>query len=330
MTVQVEVPPGPEPVPHEQVRRYLASATQGVAWRSGDLAELRAETRRVALEVRGDLAPVSRVETVPIKGRRCRLYVPKPQGPIVMNGAIGWVHGGGWVHGDLDAYEGVTRAMAAATGLPVLAIDYRLAPEHPYPAGLDDVWACFEWLSARFLRVVLAGDSSGANLVAATAIKARDAGAPLAGQVLVYPVLDSGDTEYKQAFRDRYERFAGLPGFGQDAYERIRQIWSQYVPDPVLRTAPYAAPSTAPSLRDVAPAMMITAEHDILRGECEAFAARLRADGVPVTLHEFAGQIHGFFQMRGVMSDAQHAMELVASAITDLATTSQSSSRPNA
>jgi acetyl esterase/lipase len=326
-----QVPPGPEPVPHEQVRRYLASATEGVSWRSGDLAELRAETRRVALEVRGDLAPVSHVEAVPIKGRRCRLYVPQPHGSTVPNGAIAWVHGGGWVHGDLDSYEGVTRAMALATGLPVLSVDYRLAPEHPFPAGLDDVWACFEWLSARFARVVLAGDSSGANLVAAAAIKARDVGAPLTAQVLVYPVLDSADTEYKDAFRDRYARFAGQPGFGQDAYERIRRIWQQYVPDPALRTNAYAAPSAAPSLHGVAPTVMIIAEHDILRGECEAYAERLRADGVPVVLHEFPGQIHGFFQMRGVMSDAAHAMELVSADVADLvASTSLSGSRPDA
>jgi acetyl esterase len=330
VTAQAHVPSGPEPVPHEQVRKYLASAPQGDTWRSGDLAELRAETRRVALEVRGELAPVSRVEAVPIAGRRCRLYVPEPHRTTGPDAAIGWVHGGGWVHGDLDSYDGVARAMAIATGLPVLSVDYRLAPEHPFPAGLDDVWSCFEWLSARFRRVVLAGDSSGGNMVAAAALKARDLGEPLAGQVLIYPVLDSGDTEYKIAFRDRYARFAGQPGFGPDSYERIRRIWQQYVPDATVRTDPYATPSAAASLAGVAPTVMITAEHDILRGECEAYAARLRADGVPVTLHTFPGQIHGFFQMRGVMSDAQHAMDLVASAVTDLTSTSPSGSAPQA
>lgn len=316
------------PVPHEQVGRYFAATHDSGTWRTDDLPGLRAETRRAALEVRGDLAPVQAVETVLIAGRRCRLYLPGPSAKAPRPGSDGttaelgpggvvWVHGGGWVHGDLDSYEGVARAMTIATGHPLLAVDYRLAPEHPFPAGLDDVWAAYQWLAARSGAVVMAGDSSGGNMVAAAAIKARDLDLPMAAQVLIYPVLDSGDTAYRRAFRERYAVFADQVGFGPDAYDRIRRIWQQYAPEPATRADPYASPSHAASLRGVAPTTMVTTEHDILRGESEEYAARLRADGVPVTLYQFPGQIHGFFQMRAVMSDAHRAMDLVATAIRD-------------
>lgn len=306
------------PEPHEQVRRYFAGVRQTETWRDGDVAALRRETRHAALQVRGDLEPVEAVETIALDGLECRLYLParQPSGAARTGGVL-WVHGGGWVHGDLDSYEGVARAMAASTARPVLAVDYRLAPEHPYPAGLDDVLTAYRWLSARSGPVVMAGDSSGANLVAGAAIKARDLGLPLAAQILIYPVLDSADTPFKRAFRDRYAGFAGQPDFGQDTYHRIRHIWRQYLADPAARAEPYAVPSRARSLRGVAPAVLVTAEHDILRGEAEDYVARLRADGVPVALHEFPGQIHGFFQMRGVMSDAHRGMDLVAAAIRD-------------
>ena len=308
------------PVPHDEVRKYFDGlGSTSVTWRSGDVAALRAETRTEAMAVRGPLEPIAGVEDIAVGATPCRLYRPitsDSDSHAATGGVAVWVHGGGWVHGDLDSYEGVTRALAAASGVPVLAMAYRLAPERPFPAALDDVWAVVEWATNHFSHVALAGDSSGGNLVAATAIRARDAGVPLALQVLIYPVLDSSDaTPYKLRFRDRYTTFAGQPDFGPTAFDRINSIWAHYIPEPALRVQPYASPMRASSLRGVAPAVVITAEHDILRGEAEDFVERLRADGVPVTLHEFAGQIHGFFQMRAVLSDAHRAMELVGDAI---------------
>ncbi|WP_432824478.1 alpha/beta hydrolase [Dactylosporangium sp. CA-092794] len=302
---------------HDEVRRYFEDAGSDSAWPTADIAALRAWTRAEALSVRGPLEPVAAVDAFVVAGAHCRLYRPVPQGPHPP-GVVVWVHGGGWIHGDLDCYEGVTRAMAASSGAAVLAVEYRLAPELPFPAALDDVWAALRWATSRFDRVAMAGDSSGGNLVAAAAIRARDAGVPLDLQVLVYPVLDSvAETPYKLRFRDRYAGFAGQPDFGSTAFDRIKYIWEQYVPDPVMRTHPYTSPMRAASLRGVAPAVVVTAEHDILRGEAEHYVQRLQADGVPASLHGFPGQIHGFFQMRGPLTDAHRAMELVAAAIRD-------------
>lgn len=307
---------GAAPTPQEEVRRYLEATGSDSTWRTGDIAALRARTRAEALSVRGPLAPVASVDTLVAGGAHCRLYRPVAAAPA--NGVVVWIHGGGWIHGDLDCYEGVTRAMAAATGYPVLAVAYRLAPEWPFPAALDDVWAALRWAAERFDRVAMAGDSSGGNLVAATALRARDSGVRLDLQALVYPVLDSvATTPYKLGFRERYASFAGQRDFGSTAFDRIANIWEQYVPDPAQRMQPYASPMHATSLRGVAPAVVVTAEHDFLRGEDEQYVQRLRADGVPATLHEFPGQIHGFFQMRGVLTDAHRAMELVADAISN-------------
>jgi len=311
------------PVPHDEVRRYFEDAGPNPAPWTRDIAALRRETRDEAMAVRGHLESVAMVETLSIAGTLSRLY--RPATPRLRGGPGGsqrdgsdrdvlvWLHGGGWMHGDLDCYDGVARAFANRAGCPVIAVDYRLAPEHPFPAGFDDVWATVEWSAANFGRVAVAGDSSGGNLAAAVAIKARDRNVDLAAQVLVYPVVESRtDTEFKRWFRARYGRFANQPDFGPATADRINYIWETYVPDPAARDCPYASPARADTLRGVAPAMIITAEHDILRGEGQDYARRLLADGVPVALCGYPGQIHGFFQMRGVMSAALDAMNLAA------------------
>jgi acetyl esterase len=306
------------PVPHDEVRRYFEGADPNPAPWTRDVAALRRETRHEAMAVRGHLEPVAMVETLSIAGTPARLYRPaRPRLPRHPGDSdrdvLVWLHGGGWMHGDLDCYDGVARAFANRAGCPVLAVDYRLAPEHPFPAGFDDAWGAVEWSAANFGRVAVAGDSSGGNLAAAVAIKARDRNVGLAAQVLVYPVLESrADTEFKRSFRARYARFVNQPDFGPATSDRINYIWETYVPDPAVRDCPYASPARADTLRGVAPAMIITAEHDILRGEGQDYARRLRADGVPVSLRGYPGQIHGFFQMRGVMSAAQDAMNLAA------------------
>jgi acetyl esterase len=311
------------PVPHDEVRRYFEGAGPSPAPWTRDIAALRRETRDEAMAVRGHREPVATMETLSIAGVPSQLYRPAgPPSPGEPSGepdgsdrnVLVWLHGGGWMHGDLDCYDGVARAFANRTGCSVLAVQYRLAPEQPFPAGFDDVWAALEWSAANFRRVAVAGDSSGGNLTAAVAIKARDRNVGLAAQVLVYPVLESRpDTEFKRAFRARYARFANQPDFGPATADRINYIWETYIPDPAMRDCPYASPAHARTLSGVAPAMIITAEHDILRGEAQEYARRLQADGVPVALRDYPGQIHGFFQMRGVMSAAHDAMNLAAS-----------------
>ncbi|WP_207400481.1 alpha/beta hydrolase [Actinomadura roseirufa] len=300
------------PRPHEQVRAFLERSTPSPDPWTADIAAVRADTRERVLAVTGVPQPVVSVEAIDADGVAARLYRPTGTERAVLV----WAHGGGWIHGDLDTADGVARALANKGGCAVLSVDYRLAPEHPFPAGLDDVWTAVEWARRAFDGVAVGGDSSGGNLAAAAALKARDGGVEIAAQLLVYPVLDSTpDTDYKIAFRRRYARFAGRPGFGPDTYRRLEHIWETYVPDPALRASPYASPLHASSLAGVAPATIITAEHDFLRGEAEDYAGRLRAEGVPAELREYAGQIHGFFEMLSVMSDARHAVGVAGDAL---------------
>ena len=306
------------PVPHHEVRRYFAGSAPAAGW-TRDIEALRRETREEALAVRGDLERVSAVETISIAGVTARLYrpAPRPADACYPADAAGdvliWVHGGGWMHGDLDCYEGVARALANRTRCAVLAVAYRLAPENPFPAGFDDVWAAVEWSAENFGQVAIAGDSSGGNLAAAAALKARDRQIDIAAQVLIYPVLESHmNSRHKRAFRTRYAGFLDQPEYGTVTFDRISYIWDTYVPQPHLRDFPYVSPLRAGSLRGVAPAVIITAEHDILRSEAHDYAQRLREEDVRVAHHDYPGQVHGFFQMRGVMSDARHAMNVAA------------------
>ncbi|TDO46815.1 acetyl esterase [Kribbella sp. VKM Ac-2527] len=302
----------PPPRPHEQVQAFLDSSGPSPDPWSADIAIVRADAREKVLAVTGEPVPVASVESIDADGVPGRLYRPTGGEREVLV----WAHGGGWMHGDLDTADGVARALANRAACAVLSIDYRLAPEHPFPAGFDDAWTAITWARRNFDSVAVGGDSSGGNLAAAAALKARDEGVELAAQLLVYPVLDSTeDTDYKIAFQQRYARFAGRPGFGSNSYRRLEHIWETYVPDPSARKASYASPLHAESVYGVAPATIITAEHDFLRGEAEDYARRLRSAGVPVELHEYAGQIHGFFEMFAVMTDAHHAVGVAGDAV---------------
>jgi acetyl esterase len=296
---------GGSPRPHEQVRAFLASTPPPLSPWSAGIDAVRADVRERVLAVTGALRPVASVEAIEADGVPGRLYRPSEATEAVLV----WAHGGGWTHGDLDTCEGVARALANRAGCAVLAVDYRLAPEHPFPAGFEDVWRAIEWAKRTFTQVAVGGDSSGGNLAAAAALKARDRDVELTVQLLVYPVLDSTqNADYKLRFTERYATFAGQAGYGRNTYDRLRHIWATYAPDPALRTSPYASPMHAHTLRGVAPAVIITAEHDFLRGEAEAYARRLAADGVNVKRQDYAGQIHGFFEMFDIMTDAHHAV----------------------
>ncbi|MEU4292639.1 alpha/beta hydrolase [Kribbella sp. NPDC026596] len=300
------------PRPHEQVQAFLDSSGSSPDPWSADIATVRADARQKVLAVSGEPSSVASVESIDAGGVPGRLYRPTGGERQVLI----WAHGGGWMHGDLDTADGVARALANRAACAVLSVDYRLAPEHPFPAGFDDTWTAITWARRTFDSVAVGGDSSGGNLAAAAALKARDEGVELAAQLLVYPVLDSTeDTDYKIGFQQRYERFAGRPGFGSSSYRRLKHIWETYVPDPAARKASYASPLHAQSVYGVAPATIITAEHDFLRGEAEDYARRLQTAGVPVELHEYAGQIHGFFEMFTVMTDSHHAIGVAGDAV---------------
>ena len=242
-------------------------------------------------------------------GMPARVYSPSESAP----GLVVYYHGGGWVVGSVDGWDSSVRALAVASGCDVVSVDYRLAPEHVFPAAADDAYDALEWAaSASGLAggrpIVVAGDSAGGNLAAVAALRARDfGGPPIALQVLVYPVTDC-DLD-----RRSYREYDG------DEYIVNRRdmawFWDRYAPDPATRANPYASPLRAPSLAGLPPAYVVTAEHDPLRDEGFAFADRLRAARVPVEHRHYGSQIHGFFSFTGVLDDADKAVSEAGSAI---------------
>ncbi|MEV5830141.1 alpha/beta hydrolase [Spirillospora sp. NPDC052242] len=239
-----------------------------------------------------------------------RLYRPA-EGPLP---AVVYLHGGGWVLGGVENVDGLCRDLAADAGCAVLSVGYRLAPEHPFPAAVDDAWAVVAAavrepgrFGIRPGAVAVAGDSAGGNLAAAVALLARDRGVALAHQLLVYPVTDTA--------RDTASWREYGSGYGLDAatLSRFMDLYRGGA-DPC---DPRLAPLRAPDLRGAAPATVITAECDILRDEGEAYARRLAAAGVPVELRRYDGVVHSFFLMPE-MFDA--GAEAVAYAVARLRT----------
>ena len=232
-----------------------------------------------------------------------RLFHPRPE---PARGTILYLHGGGWVIGTVDTFEPICRALAAASGLAVASVDYRLAPEHAFPGPVDDAFAALTWLAGRSAGAPTAvmGDSAGATLAAACALKARDQHGPaIALQVLVYPVMDSD-----------FDR-ASYREFGTGSYALtvadMQWYWNHYVPDPAMRRHPLATPLHAPDLSGLPPAIVVIAGCDPLRDEGMAFAKRLDEAGVPTTIDYFDNMIHGFFTMVDLLEPANAAIKRI-------------------
>ncbi|HEX3962241.1 MAG TPA: alpha/beta hydrolase [Trebonia sp.] len=236
-------------------------------------------------------------------------------------GVIVYYHGGGWVLGGLDESDKHGRLLAQRTGCTVILVDYRLAPEYRFPTAVDDAWAALRWadehraeLAGRALAdaavpLIVAGDSAGGNLGAAMTLRARAAsGPPIALQVLVYPITDC-DLE-SSSYRDPANQLVL-------SRASMAWFWDQYAPDPRARLHPDAAPLRSSSFARLPPAVILTAEHDVLRDQGEQYAAGLLEAGVPVRHRRFAGQMHGFFTMAGVLPGADEALDYVAAAIAE-------------
>jgi acetyl esterase len=225
-----------------------------------------------------------------------------------------YLHGGGWVVGSLETHDGVCRALASRTPCVVAAVDYRLAPEHRFPAAVEDAWAATAWVAEHAAsiggdpdRIAVGGDSAGGTLATACAIRARDHGLRLALQLLVYPVTDHRfDTA-------SYEECAEGYGLTRDA---MRWYWAQYL-GPDDGSSPEASPLRAADLAGLAPAHVVTAEYDPLRDEAEAYAARLEEAGVPVRLDRCEGLIHGFLRMPGTIRRADAVLDDAAAALRE-------------
>lgn len=250
--------------------------------------------------------PVAAVEELAVPGPAgtipVRFYRPEGPGPHPL---VLFFHGGGWVVGDLDSHDETVRRLCAGSGAAFASVAYRLAPEAPFPAPLEDCYAALAWaaqngggLGIDATRLAVAGDSAGGNLAAALCLLARERGGPMiAHQVLAYPVTGADfDTG---SYRDH--------GEGLFLTRTMMQwFWDQYVPDPADRADPLAAP-LAGDARDLPPATILTAEYDPLRDEGAAYARHLEAAGVPVSYRDFPGMIHGFLGMTGVLGQAEAA-----------------------
>jgi acetyl esterase len=238
---------------------------------------------------------------------RIREYRPAEGGTTP---AVLYVHGGGFTVGSLDGVDELCRHLAAQADCAVFSLEYRLAPENPYPAALDDVRAAWAWLIEHATslgvdpdRVAVAGDSAGGGLVASLCLDLRErcCRQPVL-QVLAYPAIDDSFA------RPSWTEFADAPLLGS---EDAKWFWRQYVGEAGVAPDVLAAPMRAATLAGLAPAHVITAEVDPLRDDGEAYAARLVAEGVPVTQQRYAGVFHGFFtevqtyrQARRAVSDA--------------------------
>lgn len=257
--------------------------------------EARAFASRVAA-LAGPAPAMHRVEEHTVKGTdgeaTLRILVPFEY----TRGVLVYYHGGGWVTGSIDEYDTVARKLAERTSCAVVLVDYRLAPEHPYPAAVDDSYTALVWvgkhlsdIAGQDVPLIVAGDSAGGNLAAVTAIRARDRnGPPIALQALIYPVTDAD-----------FDRPSYLDADNELLLTRDAMIWfwNHYLPDFSPRIEPDASPLRTENLRGLPPAVILTAEHDVLRNEGEAYAVRLQEAGVPTDLQRHAGQMHGFFTL---------------------------------
>ena len=280
--------------------------------------EARAQFAALLAARRTVVTPVGRVEDrkITAAGREIpiRLYWPARSGndPIP---AVIYFHGGGHVIGNIDTHDEITRAYCAGTGALVISVDYRKGPEHKFPGAVEDVAASIDWLHANAAalgvdpkRLALAGDSAGGNLAAVGAFHVRDAKLPpLALQVLVYPV-----TDYTLS-ADSYRRYAD--GYGVVTAKAMTWFQQHYLRSTKDAEDWRASPLRAASLVGLAPALVISAEYDVLHDEGVQFVEKLRAAGVPVQHETYAGVIHGFFAMTPAVDEANAAQRLASSAL---------------
>jgi acetyl esterase/lipase len=261
-----------------------------------------------------DYPEVGAVEdrTIPVDGRDVPVRIYRPAEPA-RRGVSVFFHGGGWVFGDLQSHDGICRSLTRNSGITTVAVHYRRAPEHPFPAGLEDAAGVVRWLAAhggeigvdaRPLAVV--GDSSGANLAAAVSLVLRDEGdSPVAFQALLYPNTDPAmDTGSYQENADDPFLSAG----------EMAWYWAQYG-DGKAPDDPRAALSMAADLSGLPPAYLLTAGFDPLRDEGRAFGEALRRAGVPVSHSEYQDMPHGFLLFAGRLSRAQEGLSEIADAI---------------
>jgi acetyl esterase len=285
--------------PEIRVLLDAMNAAPGQPGHEVPVAQARAAHAAESAELGGRGQPVEEVRSLAVPGPAgdvpVRVYRPLESAAASGRpGVVAYLHGGGWCVGTLDSFDAVCRALANASGALVASVAYRLAPEHPFPAGLEDALSAVRWLGAQAdelgaepARLAVAGDSAGGNLAAVTARRLRDEGGPpLLVQALVYPVCDAAlDTG---SYREN------VAGFGLSAAD-MRRWWGLYL-DGADGLQPDCSPLRADDLAGLPPAFVLTVDRDVLRDEGEAYARALQAVGVPAELRRYDGAIHGFFR----------------------------------
>jgi acetyl esterase/lipase len=233
-----------------------------------------------------------------------RLYVPQGERPSPV---LVYFHGGGWTVGDIESHDALCRGLANRSGCLVVAVDYRLAPEHPFPAGVADAYAATAWVAEKIgdfggdaARLAVGGDSAGGNLAAVVSQLAKARGGPsIAFQLLVYPSV---------------ERHDDSPSMHENADGPVLTVawmewfWSHYLTGPDDAFDPRVSPGLAPDLSGLPPALVITAEYDPLRDQGARYAQQLRDAGVDAEHRNYDGMVHGFFQMAGVLDGGREVL----------------------
>jgi acetyl esterase len=250
--------------------------------------------------------------SVPAGGRDVPVRIYRPAGSGLRPGTI-YMHGGGWVQGDLDTHDAATAGLSDGADTVVVSVDYRLAPEHPYPAAFDDSYAVLLHTAAQGRtwgidtgRLLVAGDSAGANLAAALTLAARDRQGPrLRGQVLIYPCLSH------EGVLPSYRENAKGPVLTSAA---MRDYWAIYLGDTPAGSDQHAEPLAATDLHGLPPAFITTAQYDPVRDDGEHYAERLRAAGVPVELRRAKRLTHGWLRARHISADSAQEFKAICDA----------------
>jgi acetyl esterase len=292
---------------------------------SGPAPEARARLREVVLGGLDPdtLTPVAAIDNATVPGPGgdipVRIYRPDGSGPVP---TVVFFHGGGWVIGDLDTHDEPARRICRDVGAVVVNVDYRMAPEAPFPAPFDDCVAATRYVAEHIgdfggdpARLAVAGDSAGGNLAAAVAVDCRDRGLPLAAQLLIYPACDLA-REYPS-----YEENA--EGYFLTRAD-TREAIAAYTEGTGDRTDPRISPLYTPDLAGLAPAVIAVAEHDPIRDDGVAYAEALERAGTPVVLRRSDGLIHGFIGFTAASAAADAAMGMLTADLADLLSRSRS------
>jgi acetyl esterase len=283
---------------------------QGV-FDTDDPVEARRRSEATTERLAPPSPPLAKVEERDADGVPVRVYWPEAKGPLPV---LVFFHGGGWVFGSRDTHDGICRHLAAKAPCLVVSVEYRLAPEHKFPAGVEDALAATKWVAANAAalggdpkRLAVGGDSAGGNLAAVVALHARDHGGPaIAFQLLIYPAVDF------TARGGSLDRFADGYFLTRDGIEQSKNY---YLNGPADERDWRASPALAQNLAGLPPAYLFTAGFDPLLDEGRAFADKLRAAGVPVEYKCYDGMIHGFLRMGRVLDQALVALDESAAAL---------------